>query len=454
MENAKAKRNIDFTRGSISRNLILFAIPLFIGAVFQLLYNLVDSSVLGRYVSMQALAAVGATGTTMMLMTQLTNALTNAMSIRVSHAWGAHDPALMRRLLAHCVELAALLGLLLMVMMRVCSGPLMCLLRTPDDILAGATLYLQITCGFYIGQLFYNMATAVLRAIGDSRTPLLFLIFSSLLNVALDLLFVLAFRMEIAGVAWATVISQTVSAILCLVYMFRRYPALRFSRADMKPDKEILKKYAAIALPMAFQGVMLSIGDMTVTSVINSFGTDTVAAYTIGQKCIQIVQITFSQIAFSMSVYTGQNFGAGLYDRVREGLRRALCLLGAMVAASMLILFLFGGQLMKLYLDPAIAGEAVPALVLQYIRVTTCFLPALCFIWTYNSSLRGVGCIPPTVVSSFLELGCKIGLSLLLSKLFGTLGLWFALPLGWVIGLIPSVWAFHTNRWVPKKSGD
>lgn len=443
-------KNVDFTTGNIMQNLIVFAIPMLIGAIFQLLYNMVDSAVLGRFVSMEALASVGATATTTMLLNQLTNAVTNAMSIQASQAWGARDEAKMRRLLAHCIVLSAIVGFFFMIIMLNASRGLMQLLKTPDDIIDNSVLYIRITGSFFVGQLFYNMATSVLRAIGDSRAPLLFLILCSVLNIVLDLLFVVAFHWDVRGVALATVISQTLSAILCMTYMFVKYPFLRFSKADIQPDREILRNYARIALPMAFQGVMLSIGDMTVTSIVNSFGTDTVAAYTVGTKCMQIVQITFSQVAFSMSVYTGQNYGARQYERIRIGIRKAMLLLGSLVAFSMIVMFCFSDKLMLIYLDPATSGAAVPALVKQYLNVTTCFLPALCLIWMYNSSLRGMGHVTPTVISSFVELGCKIGLSILFSKAFGTLGLWFALPSGWVLGLIPSVWFYYFGKWQEK----
>ena len=444
------RHNIDFTSGNITWNLILFAIPMLIGAVFQLLYNMVDSAVLGRFVSMQALAAVGTTSATGMLVIQFTNAVTNAMSVQVSQAWGARDEAKVQKLLAHCVELSLVIGFFIMIIMMNGSYSIMRLLGTPEDIIDDAALYLRITCGLYIGQLYYNTATSVLRAIGDSRAPLFFLIFSSLVNIVLDLLFVVAFHMEVLGVALATVISQFLSAALCLTYLFRKYPMLRFSREDMKPDGVLLKDYARIAVPMAFQGVMLSIGDMTMTRVLNSFGTETVAAHTIGFKCQQIVQLAFSQVAFSMAVYTGQNYGAKQYQRIRTGMRKAMVLMSGLVAFSMAVLFLFGDKLMLIYMDPATAGDVVPVLVRQYITVIACFLPIHCMIWSFNSALRGMGHVTPTVISSFIELVCKIGFSLLLPPFFGTMGLWFVLPLGWVFGLIPAVGYYFFGGWEEK----
>lgn len=443
----KTGRSVDFTRGNITKELIRFAIPLFVGSVFSLLYSMVDTAVLGRFVNVDALAAVGATATTLMLIMHLTNGLTNAIAIQTSQAYGAGKEDQLRRILGNSVTAMSACSLFLMICMPLIAPGLLRLLRTPDEIISNSILYVRITCGLYFGQLFYNTSTSILRAVGDSRTPLYFLIFSSVLNVLLDLLFVLGFGWSVAGVAWATVISQVTSAVLCMGYMFRRYPVLRFSLKDMRPDRDVLRSYLRIALPMTFQGGMLAVGDLLVTSVINSFGPDTIAAYTIGQKCLQLVQITYGQLTFSMSVFTGQNYGAKQYERIRTGVRKALILICSLVAVSMAVMLLFGDQLMLIYLDPETAGEAVRDLVREYIGVTTFFMPALALILTFLSILRGLGHIPPTVISSFLELACKIAFSLLLSRWFGTRGLWFALPLGWVIGMVPLVYHYYFTPW-------
>lgn len=440
-------KTVDFTKGGITSELIIFAIPLFIGAVFSLLYNIVDSAVLGRFVSVSALAAVGATTTTHMLAHHLSNALSNALSIQTSQAWGAGKKELVRRIVGNNIVLTAIVGVVMMFLMTLLARPIMLLLRTPADIIDDATLYVRVTCGFFIGQLFYNMATSVLRSIGDSSTPLYFLIFSSLLNAGLDLLFVVVFHWDVAGVAWATVVSQCISAALCLIYMFRKHPDLRLSRDDIMPDRAILLSYAKIALPMAFQSGMLAIGDLIVSMVINSFGTAAVAAFTVGQKCMSIVQITYSQITFSISVFTGQNYGAKQYERIREGVRKALLLICSLCIISSLALLLFGDTFMWIYLDPKTAGADVIALTRQYLNVNASFMPALAVILMFLAVLRGMGEIPPTVISSFIELACKIGCSILLSHFFGTLGLWFALPIGWVFGLIPPMWFYYFGHW-------
>lgn len=445
-------RTLDLTTGRPLRLLVLFAIPMFVGSLFQLMYNMVDSAVLGRFVSKSALAAVGATTTTHSLILMVGNAVTNAMSILISQAWGSGDRQRVRRTVGQACMISLGFGVLLMLLSLALSRPLMVLLGTPENILNDSVTYLRITCGLFIGQLFYNAASSVLRAIGDSRTPLYFLILCSLLNIVLDLLFVCVLHLDVAGVAWATVISQFVSAVLSILYMYRKYDTLRFDRADLRPDRKLLKDYARISVPMALQNCALSVGMMAITYVINSFGEDIVAAYTVGGKVEQIATVLFSQVAFSFSIFSGQNYGAKRPDRIRDGMKDAARLLSGMVLLAMAILFLFGDRLCLLFVKPE-ETEAIKAAV-KMIRVDGAFLPCLCAIWLYNSCLRGMGRIAPTVVSSVLELACKIGFSFLLSHFFGYIGIWFAAPLGWVIGLIPGIFIWHFTPWEKRLGED
>ena len=441
----RKNNSIDLTRGEPMKLLIFFALPLLIGSVFQLMYNMVDSAVLGRFVSKNALAAVGATASTMSLVIMIGNAITNGFSILVSHAWGAKNKEQLGRIISHAFAVTLGAGIIVALLALFLAEPAMRMLGTPEAIFDDAVLYMKITCGLFAGQLFYNASSAILRAIGDSRTPLYFLMLCSVLNVVLDLVFVICFGMGVDGVAFATIISQTTSAVLCITYMWRKYEVLRFTIADLKPDTALIKKLAGICVPMAFQNAMLSVGMMAITYVINSFGEDIVAAHTVGGKVEQLVTVVVSQVAFSFSVYSGQNFGAKKYDRIDLGLRRAYVLLGCLVAVSMSVLFLFGDKLALLFVKAEETKTLTAAL--KMIRIDAGFMPMLALIWLYNSTLRGMGHIKPTVVSSLLELMSKIGLSFALSAVFGYVGIWLAAPIGWAIGLVPSACYYHLSKW-------
>lgn len=445
---AAGKKSLDLTRGDPMGLLIRFAVPMLIGSVFQLMYNMVDTMVLGKFVSAEALASVGATGSTHGMFLLVSNAVTNAMSILISHAWGARDTEQVRRVVSHAMLLAASCSVIFGTLAFFAAEPLMRLLGTPDNIISGSVIYIQITCGLMVTSLMYNASAAILRAIGDSRTPLYFLILCSILNIVLDIAFVFWMKNGVAAVAWATVISQFISSVLCITYMWRKYPELRFTLSHLRPQKKILGSFAGISLPMLLQSMSLSIGMLVITSVINSFGSDVVAAYTVGSKVEQLVVVAFSQVAFSFSVYSGQNFGAKLYDRISLGLKKAGILLACLIAVSMFIEITFARYLALLFLDSS--STAILDLAVQMIRVEGCFLPALGTIWLTNSCLRGMGFIKPTIISGFTELLAKIGLSILLSSLFGPIGIWFSAPIGWVIGIIPGAVYYFFSGWKEK----
>jgi len=439
---------LDLTQGNPMKLLILFAIPMLIGSIFQLMYNMVDSITLGKFVSAEALASVGATGSTYSMFVMASNAATNVMSILISQAWGARDEKRIKKSVAHAIYLSVAWSVVFGLIAFFVARPMMNLLGTPDNIIEGSVSYIKITCGLMITSLLYNSSAAILRAIGDSRTPLYFLILCSILNIGLDLLFVIAFNGGVAGVAWATVISQAISSVLCIAYMWKKYPLLRFGREDMALDKKIVSTFGKMAGPMLIQNLSLSIGMLVITSVINSFGSDIVAAYTVGSKVEQIVVITFSQVAFSFSVYAGQNFGAKKYDRIDLGMKKAGILLACLISFSMIIMLTFARPLALLFVNSD--NTAILEAGIQMIRVEGCFLPALGAIWLFNSCLRGMGHILPTVVSSFVELLSKIGLSIALSAIFGAIGIWFSAPIGWVLGLIPSVLFYFFSGWKKK----
>lgn len=436
--------NLDMTQGNPTKLLVLFAIPMWIGGVFQLLYNMVDTIVVGRFVSLDALAAIGATTSTTMFLMLMGNGLTNAISVIISQAEGAKQDEGMKRSVTHAAYLTLAVGVILGGLAFFGARPLMKLLQAPPEILDQSVLYVQIVGGLMIGQTAYNGATSVLRAIGDSRTPLYFLIFSSLLNVVLDLAFVLGLHAGVAGVAWATVISQMVSAVLCIGYMLKKYPKLCPDREAWRLDTALLKDYLRIGLPMCVQSAVLSIGDMIITAVINSHGADIVAAYTIGSKVQNLATITFSNIAFSFSVYAGQNFGAKKYDRIKDGLKKGLMLICGLALVSSVVVIVFAKQLALIFMDSDAASQVLTAAIAM-IRIQGALFLALGTIWALNSALRGMGLISITLVSSAVELVSKIGFSLLLPLFMGYIGIWVAAPIGWVLGIIPS--AILLTRW-------
>lgn len=438
----KAK-NLDMTQGEPARLLVLFAIPMLIGGIFQLMYNMTDTLVVGRFASVDALAAIGATGSTTSLIMMLGQGLTNAVSVVISQAEGAGRQDRMKSCVAHAVYLVLAGSLVLGLASLFGARPFLTLLGTPENIIDDAVSYVQITGGLSIALTAYNGVAAVLRAIGDSKTPLYFLILCSLLNVVLDLVFVIAFHGGVPGVAIATVISQAVSVVLCVFYMVRRYPRLRPDAASFRFDGKIIREYLSIGLPMCFQSGVLCVGMFVITAVINSFGSDIVAAYTIGGKVEQLATLSFSNLAFSFSVYAGQNYGARLYRRIGEGLKKGLLIIVGLTILSSAVMLLFARPLAQIFLEEDVAAVLDGAVAM--IRTEACFFWALGIIWAVNSTLRGMGLVRIALVSSIVELVCKIGISVTLSQVIGSAGIWIAAPSGWVLGLIPSL--IYLLRW-------
>ena len=445
----KAK-NLDMTQGEPARLLVLFAIPMLIGGIFQLMYNMTDTLVVGRFASVGALAAIGATGSTTSLIMMLGQGLTNAVSVVISQAEGAGRQDRMKSCVAHAVYLVLAGSLVLGLASFFGARPFLTLLGTPENIINDAVSYVQITGGLSIALTAYNGVAAVLRAIGDSKTPLYFLILCSLLNVVLDLVFVIAFHGGVPGVAIATVISQAVSVVLCVFYMVRRYPRLRPDAASFRFDGKIIREYLTIGLPMCFQSGVLCVGMFVITAVINSFGSDIVAAYTIGGKVEQLATLSFSNLAFSFSVYAGQNYGARLYRRIGEGLKKGLFIIVGLTILSSAVMLLFARPLAQIFLEEDVAAVLDGAVAM--IRTEACFFWALGIIWAVNSTLRGMGLVRIALVSSIVELVCKIGISVTLSQVIGSAGIWIAAPSGWVLGLIPSL--IYLLRWFKHAPAD
>ena len=442
---AQHAHTLDMTRGSPVKLMLRFALPMLVGSVFQSFYTLVDSAVLGRFVGAGALAAIGATGSTTHFLLLLSTGVTSAISIVLSQTVGAGDKARLRAGIAAAGYLTLVLGLGMGLLALWMARPLMELLDAPEDIIDQSVLYIRLICGCGIATFAYNAVASILRALGDSKTPLVFLVLCSLMNGVLDLVAVLGLGMGVAGVAVATVLSQALSAVACTVYMFRRYPELALHRSELRPDWRILRRIFGIGAQMAVQNSFLSLGMMVITRVINGYGSEIVAAFTVGSNVQNLATILFSNFAMGFSVYVGQNYGAGLAGRIHKGLRQIFWLVGALSLVSCGLSLCFARPLVTLYIGAQ--ETAVVSTAISFVRIQACFFPFLGWIWLYNSTLRGLGKISVTMLSSFVELASKIGFSLLLPIWFGYTGIWYAAPIGWLLGMLPDVVYYHRGRW-------
>lgn len=437
------------TRGNPLHLIVSFTIPMLLGGVCQQFYNLIDMLIIGNANGSRDLAAIGATASPLFFILCFAMGLTVAFSIVIAQHFGANNLRLVRRTFVSAIYVTAAATVCLSLVGIFGARPLMRLLQTPDDIIDGAVIYIQICVGGGAGLLVYNGAAAVLRGVGDSRTPLYFLVLSSLLNVLLDLLFVLVFGMGVAGVAIATVIAQTVSAAACVWYTLHRYAFFRIGRADLVPNRKNITDVLRIGISMGLQGLFLSIGDMVVAGMVNSFGTDVVAAYATGNRIQQIATLVFFTLSEAFAVYVGQNLGAREVGRIRAGFKRVAVIVLALSLVSAALVFVGGDMLVRWFIskdDPHLAD--ILAIACDLIRITACFYPFLGLIYLYNNTLRGMGEVWIPLASGLMELIGKIGLGLYLGWYYGYFALWFAIPIGWVTGMIPSMLRYHMGGWV------
>lgn len=435
----------DMTMGSPLRMILLFSVPVLLGNIFQQFYNMVDTIIVGQYLGEDALAAVGSTGCLMFLVLGFANGIAQGFGVMVSHAFGAKDFKLLKHYVALSLILTAIVSLLLTIPTVAASRQFLILMKTPDNILGLADSYIKVIFAGILLTMSYNVAAGILRGIGDSKTPLYFLILCSILNVILDLISVIGLNMGVAGVAVATVGSQAISAAICILVMFRKYPDLMPKRHTLRPDMPVSLKIFGMGAQMALQSLFLSVGMMVITRVINSYGSNVVAAFTVGSNVQNLAVMLFSNFSFGFSVYVGQNFGAKNAERIKLGVRQIFLLVGGLSIFAGVLTLIFSELLVSLYVKPN--ETEVIHYSLEFIRIQAWFFPFLGWIWLYNSTVKGMGKINISMVSSVVELCSKIGLSLLLPIWIGTTGIWFAAPIGYILGIIPLLIYYYSGRW-------
>lgn len=443
----------NLTEGRPLKLILMFALPMIIGGVVQQLYSVVDTLIVGNTLGSQALAAVGATGSTIFFMISFMLGLTNAFSIVTAHHFGAGNQAMVKKTVVNAIFLSAICAVALSLVGIYGARPLMELLQTPADIINESVIYIQICIGFSVAQLAYDVAAAILRAIGDSKTPLYFLIISAFSNIILDLVFILGMDMGVAGAAIATVISQAISAILCIIYIIKKYPIFHISRSEFRPDFKQLKLVTKMGITMGLQSCFISVGEMAATGVINGFGTTVVAAYTTGIRVEEFATLAFINLSQAFSIYAGQNIGAHKTARIQEGFRKISVLIILLSFISMALIFNFGDDIARWFISDADSQiDSVVSIAYQYLCTSACFYPFLGMILLYNNTLRGMGELGVPLMSGIIELLSKVGLSIILASLFGYSGIWYAAPIGWMLGMLPSLIRYHQGNWKKRPS--
>ena len=422
----------DLTEGRPLKQIVSFALPLLFGVLFQQLYSFVDTAVVGRFLGAERLAAVGATGSVNFLVIGLCLGLCSGFSIPVAQAFGAKDEREVRRCVFHAVVLSAVLSVLFAALSTALCKPLLRLMNTPEEIIDHSAQYIGIIFAAIPCCVLYNMAGGILRALGDSRTPVIFLVLASLVNIALDLFLIIVCGMDVAGAAVATAVSQLLSGIGCVVVMVRRFPVLRLTKEDRRMDAALARKMLGTGLPMGLQFSITAIGSVMVQWSVNGLGVNAVAAVSGAGKLSMFFACVFDALASTMATFAGQNMGARKLDRIHQGLRCTSLLGIVYCAAAFAVAALFARPLLGLFIDADAAPE-VTAMGVHYLTMNAAFYVPLLFVNIVRLSIQGMGFTRVAMLAGLSEMVARTVVALFVVPAFGFNGACLANPAAWIM---------------------
>ena len=435
------------TVGKPSKLIIQFMIPMFLGNVFQQFYNVADSIVAGQFLGVQALAAIGSTGSLMFFVTGWMNGMSSGFAILVSQWFGAKKYDRMRHYVAMSVYLSIILSVLMTVGFLAANVPILRMMNYSPDIMPDVTAYMGIIYAGLIVTPAYNALAAFLRALGDSRSPLYFLIISAAINVVLDIVFIVYGGMGVDGCAYATVIAQAISALLCFIYIVKRYPILHLKREDFRISFRSWGRLLALGIPMALQFSITAIGTIIVQGAVNVYGEIYMAGFSAAGKLQNIIATVFSAFGATIATYVGQNRGAGKMDRVRQGVRTTQMMIIVYSVFAMAVVLLLGRYMMWIFVSPS-ETEVIDVAVLYFRTVFWCY-PFLGSIFLYRNTLQGLGYGLVPMLGGVFELIARAGIVLLVAGHTSFVGVCLSDPAAWLSALIPLVpyYIYIMKKW-------
>ena len=440
----------DLTVGRPESVLWRFCLPLFGSVVFQQLYNIADSLVAGKFVGENALAAVGNSYEITLIFIAFAFGCNIGCSVIASQLFGAKKYNDMKTAIYTALISSGVLCAMLMLGGLLLGGQLLQLIHTPENILADSKLYLDIYIWVLPFMFFYNIANGIFSALGDSKTPFVFLALSSTSNIAVDILFVTVLKMGIAGVAWATFLCQGVSCVLAMIVVFRRLAGIHTEGNLDVFSWKLFKKIAVIAVPSILQQSFVSVGNIIIQSVINSFGAGVIAGYSAAIKLNNLVITSFTTLGNGISNYTAQNLGAKKPDRIREGMRAGIKMVWGLCVPLVLLYLLAGKMLLLLFMNQ----DSVTALATgnQFLRIVAPFYFVVSVKLVADGILRGAGMMKQFMIATFADLILRVALSIVFSKVIGLgpVGIWLSWPVGWTSGMLLSVLFYRKSPWMKK----
>ncbi|WP_022933284.1 MATE family efflux transporter [Treponema bryantii] len=422
---------VNMTEGSPVRLLLAFSVPMLIGNIFQQLYNLVDSVIVGQFVGAQALAAIGATGSITFFFFALCNGIGAGGGIVTSHFFGEGSTDKVKNCIANTAYIMLVIPTTIGAIAFFTAGPILHLLNTPDSIMADSKAYMQIMCVCMVMISVYNFASSMLRALGDSKTPLYFLIFSCILNGVLDVIFVYNLKLGVWGAGIATLISNMVCGILCLVFAFKTNPYFKLSRADWRVNPVIIGRCIKLGVPLSLQFSLIAISCMALQRVVNSFGPVAVAAFTATSRIEQLIHQPYGTLGTALSTYTGQNYGAKKHDRIIEGYRKSMIMMAIFTVVMIPLIQIFGSPITRLFVkEPEVIEMGAKAL-----RITSWFYIFLGVIYVVRGVLNGIGDATFALINGVTEVVGRfvVPVALVAIPLIGVWGIWWSVGIVWFL---------------------
>lgn len=439
----------DLTVGAPDKVLWKFCLPLFASVLFQQLYNIADSFVAGKFVGEQALAAVGNSYEITLIYIAFAFGCNIGCSVVVSQLFGAKRINSMKTAVYTTLIACSVLCVILMLTGLIFGGSLLQMIKTPDDIMSDSKKYLYIYVLGLPFVFFYNVSTGIFSALGDSKTPFLFLAASSISNIGVDILFVTAFKMGVAGVAWATFICQGISCVLAVTVVFKRLRAIRPDNdSDEKPklfSKRLLAKIARVAVPSILQQSFISVGNIIIQGVINSFGSGVIAGYSASVKLNNMVITSLTTLGNGVSNFTAQNLGAGKNERIRPGFRAGIKLVWGICVPIMLLYFFGGRLLVRIFLDEP--TQTALDVGVEFLRILSPFYLIVAAKLVSDGVLRGAEMMNSFMAATFTDLILRVVLAKVLSAHLGTTGIWIAWPIGWCTAAVMSLLFYRKGSW-------
>lgn len=444
----KSKYTMDMTVGNPTKLILTFMLPMLLGNVFQQFYSMVDSIIVGQIIGSDALAAVGATGSINFLFFSLTLGMGNGAGVIISHYFGAGKENEVKQTICNAAYIMLCTGMFTAVLSFLLSRPLMVMLNTPANIIDDSVIYMRIICGGVIATAMYNGISSMLRAVGDSKTPLYFLIFSSFLNIGLDVLFVKFVNMGVAGAALATIISQFLAGGGAAIFAFSKNPYFKMQKEHTAINHDKIKQICKIGIPLAFQTSLIAISCIILQRVVNGFGSSVVAAFTATSRIEQLMQQPYNSLGMSISTYTGQNLGAGNRDRVKKGFIRGELIVLLFSGIMIPVMFAFGGNIVSWFVSDA----AVIELGGMGAKITSIFYPALGTIYICRGVLNGAGDSTYSFLNGFYEMAGRVAFPkpLTIIPVIGVWGIWLATGFTWTLVAALSVVRYLGGKWKVK----